>query len=154
MVRIAIIACLLFFAACSPSSAPKSTVQEITGSRVERVASISAMLSKQKIPPTAIVDAHFVEEQVGDGVLGPSDFRTFYSLEVASQDVSRWVQTLTPLEATATYGAPAQPRDWWIAHDTFGALQFYKPDTWTGRANGWIGVSPQTGRIYIFTFTM
>ncbi|WP_225886993.1 hypothetical protein [Nodosilinea nodulosa] len=127
---------------------------EVTGSSAKRVAEVSAIITKHQAPPTAILDAYFLEEQIGDGILGPSDFRTFYVVEVAPQDVARWTMLLTPLEATAEYSAPAQPPAWWIAQDALGSLQFYKPDLLTGSANGWVGVEPQTGRIYVFTFTM
>jgi hypothetical protein len=160
MLRFATIVCLFALMACSKSSessesnAPKSSVREVTGISTERVAGVSAIMTKHKEPPTAILDAHFLEEQTGDGVLGPSDFRAFYVIEVAPQDISKWIQLLKPLGATAEYGAPAQPRDWWITRDTFASLQFYKPDLLTGRIYGWVGVSQQIGRIYIFTFTM
>jgi hypothetical protein len=157
MLRLAIIVCLFALMACSKSSesnAPKSSAREVTGISTERVAGVSAIMAKHKAPPTAIRDAHFLEEQTGDDVLGPADFRAFCVIEVAPQDISKWMQLLTPLGATAEYGAPAQPRDWWITRDTFASLQFYKPDILTGRIYGWIGVSQQTGRIYIFTFTM
>jgi len=154
MFRFALIACVLALTACNRSSAPRTSVYESTGTSVQRVSDISAIFAKHKAPPTPILDAHFVEEQTGDGILGPSDFRTFYFVEVAPQDVSQWTQILAPLGATVEYDAPAQPRDWWIARDGFASLQFYKPSTLTGRSLGWIGVSQQTGRIYIFTFTM
>jgi hypothetical protein len=115
---------------------------------------VSAILAKHKRPPTAILDAHFVEEQTGNGGLGPSDFRTFYLVEVAPQDVAKWTQLLTPLAAPSNYETPTQAHDWWVTRDAFASLQFYKPDVLTGRANGWVGISPQMGRIYIFTFTM
>jgi hypothetical protein len=154
MFRFAIIVCLFALTACRESSAPKSSVYEVTGSRTERVAGASAIITKDKAPPTAILDAHFIEEQIGDGFFGPSDFREWYFVEVAPQDVSQWTQILTPLGETAEYDAPAQPRDWWITRDTFASLQFYKPNILTGRIHGWIGVSQQTGRIYISSFTM
>lgn len=156
MFRFVIIVCLFAFTACnkSSSSPPKSLVHEITGSSPERVAGVSAILTKHKAPPTIILDSHFVEEQIGDGAFGPSDFQTFYFIEVAPQDISQWIQILTPLGATPEYNAPAQLRDWWVSRDSFASLQFYKPDILTGRVNGWVGVSQQTGRIYIFTFTM
>lgn len=154
MFRFATIVCLIAFTACSKSSVSKSSVHEVSGSSTERVAGVSAIITKRKALPTGVLDAHFMEEQTGDGVLGPSDFRAFYFLEVAPQDVSQWIQTFTPLGATAEYDAPAQPCDWWITRETFTSLQFYKPDILTGRVHGWIGVSQQTGRIYIFTFTM
>jgi len=154
MFRVFIIVCLVALTACGKSGAPKWSIYEVTGSRPERVARVSAILAKDKTPPTAILDAHFIEEQIGDGFLGPSDYREFYFVEVAPQDVSQWTQILRPLDETAEYDAPAQPRGWWATRDTFASLQFYKPNILTGRIYGWIGVSRQTGRIYISTFTM
>jgi hypothetical protein len=154
MFRFTLIVCLLALTACSKNSAPRRSIHEVTGSSTERIAGVTAVITTHKVPPTAILDAHFVEEQTGDNVLGPSDFQAFYFLEVAPGDVSQWTQILTPLGTAAEYAAPAQPRDWWIARDSFASLQFYKPNILTGRIHGWIGVSQQTGRIYIFTFTM
>ncbi len=154
MIRFAIIVSLFALTACSMSDAPQSSVYEVRGSTTERVAGVSAIITKHKSPQTAILDAYFVEEQTGDGVLGPSDFRAFCTLVIASEDVSQWTRILTPLEAMTEYNAPAQLRDWWIGRDTFASLQFYKPNILTGRVNGWIGVSQQTGRIYFYTFTM
>ncbi len=154
MFRLVLIVCLFALTACSSSSAPKSSVYEITGSSTARVARVSAIITKYNALPSAIVDARFVEEQIGDGIFGPSDFRSFCFLEVAPQDISQWTQILIPLGSAAEYNAPAQLRDWWVSRDSFAALQFYKPDILTGRVDGWIGISPKTGRIYIFTFTM
>jgi hypothetical protein len=154
MFKFAIIFCLFAIAACSKISPLKSSAYEVTGSSTERVAGVLAIITKHKAPPTALLDAHFLEEQTGDGVLGPSDFRGFYLLKVAPQDISRWMQIFQPLGVKAEYNAPVEPRDWWVTHDTFSSLQFYQPDILTGEVHGWIGVSPQTGSIYIFTFTM
>jgi hypothetical protein len=100
MLRFAIIVCLFAVTACSGSSPPKTFVNEVAGSGTERITSISIILTKHKALPTAILDAHFIEEQIGDGFLGPSDFRAFYSIEVAPQKVLQWTQVLTPLGAT------------------------------------------------------
>ena len=154
MFRYVIIACVFALTACNRNSSPKTSVHEVTGNTTQRAAAVSAIVAKHKIPPTAIQDAHFVEQQTGDGQLGPSDFEAFYVLEVAPQDVSQWTRLLTPLTAKSEYHAPAKPRDWWIAREAFASLQFYTPDILTGKLLGWIGVSLQTGRIYIFTFTM
>lgn len=150
--RFVIIVCLVALTACN--RAPRFSVYEITGSRSERVAGVSTIIAKHKALPTSIIDAHFVQEQTGDNSLGPADFRAFYSIEIAPQEISQWMKILTPLGATAKFDAPARPRDWWIARETFASLQFYKPDILTGRVHGWIGVSQQTGRIYIFAITM
>lgn len=154
ILRFSVIVSLLVAPACSKGGMPGNSVQEITGSRSERVAGVSALISKHRAPPTPILDAHFVEEQTGDGMLGPSDFRSFYLMEVAPETISAWTQILEPLEELVDFEAPAQPRDWWIARDAFASLQFYEPDILTGKVHGWIGVSQPTGRIYIFTFTM
>lgn len=152
--RLALIVGLLALAACDENRAAETSVAEVTGSRGERVARISAILAKDRTPPTAISDAHFLEEKLGDGIGGPSDYREFYVLQVAPQDVSKWTQILRPLEEEAGYGAPETPRDWWLPREAFASLQLYKPNPLTGRIHGWIGVSPPTGRIYIATFTM
>jgi len=155
MLKVAITACLFVFAACDDRSrAPKRSTYEVEGSSSERVSRVSAILEKHRSPPTAILDAHFVEERLGDGVLGPSDFRSFYLVQVMPQDVELWTKILTPLVVAAEYDGPSQPRAWWITRDAYASLQFYQPDPLTGRIHGWIGASQQTGRIYVFTFTM
>jgi hypothetical protein len=154
MFRFAIIVCLFAIAGCIQTSALKSSTYEVTGSSTERVDGVLAIITKHQTPPTVLLDAHFVEEQAGDDALGPSDFRAFYFIRVAPQDIARWMQIFQPLGATAEYNAPAQPRDWWISRDTFTSLRFYQPDVLTGKVHGWIGVSQQTGHIYIFSFTM
>lgn len=154
MPRFAFLLCLFALTACNKGAPAKHSVQEVAGSSAERVAAVSSILARHKAPPTAILDAHFTQEQTGDGVLGPSDFRSFYGIVVAPQHVAQWTQLLTPLGGKAEYAMPKEPGDWWIERGSFEALQFYKPDTLTGRVHGWIGIAPQTGRIYIFTFTM
>ncbi|MEE3718090.1 hypothetical protein V2H45_15225 [Tumidithrix elongata RA019] len=154
MLKYGIIVCAIALTACSPVSAPKTTTREITGTATQRVSDVSAILTKHKAPPSAILDAHFVEEQIGDGNFGPSDFRAFYILEVAPQDIPKWMQILTPLTNKPEYNALTESKNWWIARDVFPSLEFYKPEALTGRMHGWIGISRQTGRIYIFTFTM
>ena len=152
---ISVIVFPIALAACGWDSPPHSriSVYEITGSDTERIAKVSSIIAKHEILPTAILDARFVEEQIGDGVLGPSDFRAFYFLAISPQDIAQWTQHLTPLDATVEYAAPMHAYDWWVSRDTFSSLQLYKPDSLTGRINGWIGVEGETGRIYIFTFT-
>jgi hypothetical protein len=126
---------------------------EITGTQAERVQAITEMLSKQDAPPTPILDAHFVEEQIGDGNMGPSDFRTFVMITVAPERVATWQAALSPLDTQPGYTAPAQPYAWWIGKDRFATMSFYAPDTLTGRTNGWVAIDERTGEIYIFTFT-
>lgn len=152
-----IVLLLLAIIGCTPSDTPdtqNTSVYEISGSTQERVLKATALLSKHHPPPTPLVDAYWIEEQIGDGVLGPSDFRSFAVLAVRPEDIPQWVKLLTPLTEKLLYNQPTNSYSWWVDQAHFTELQFFESGRLTGRANGWIGVSPQTGRIYIFTFTM
>ncbi|MDZ4286754.1 MAG: hypothetical protein U0984_02285 [Prosthecobacter sp.] len=154
MIKFIAICSLLTITACHRGNAPQTSVNEITGSNSERVLAISAIIGKHKVLPTGLGNAYFVEEKIGDGILGPSDFRTFYLLEIAPWDSGQWLKILTPMAEVPKYALPVRPCHWWLAESEFHSLQFYQSDTLTGRIHGWIGVSPKTGRIYIFTYTM
>jgi len=131
------------------------STMEISGPPQERIAAITRQLSLHKAPPTALLDARYLQEQTGDGVLGPSDYRTFCRIDVAPADIPRWTADLTPLTTKPDHATPKKNlRDWWVTPDGFESLQFYEAKPFTGRVNGWIGVDPNTGRIFIFSFTM
>ena len=161
LVRYAMTLSLIALASCNGASSPKpaasrlaaNQIYEAMGNTQQRIKAISALMAKHRSLPTAIADAHFLEERIGDGELGPSDYRDFYVVDVATQDIEQWSQVLTPLQEVPEYVEPPQPRNWWIARDAFTSLQFYEPAPLTGRSTGWIAISRQTGKIYIFTFT-
>ena len=141
--------------ACSPKR-PAESSREITGTQTERVAAVSPLISKHAPLPGPILDAQFVEEQTGDGQLGPSDFAAFYALRVAPADLAAWRSALPTIESQNTppkYVAPKQTRPWWLTHDDFLSLTFYSPKSLTGRSNGWVGIAPD-GRIFVYAFTM
>lgn len=160
---VVIIGCLFALTACveRKRGLTRYSEQEISGDVASRVDRVSSAIAKRRALPTPILDAHFVEERMGDGELGPSDFRDFYHIEVAPQDVGQWTQILTPITDTSgdnapkpRYEKPKSYRDWWISPHDFGSLEFYEQDTLGGRDQGWIGVSRQKGQIYIFAYTM
>jgi hypothetical protein len=131
------------------------STMEVSGPPQERVTAVTRQLSLHKAPPTALLDARYVQEQTGDGVLGPSDYRTFCRIDVAPADVPRWIADLTPLTTKPDHAAPKKNIwEWWITPEGFESLEFYEAKPYTGRVNGWIGVDPNTGRIFIFSFTM
>jgi hypothetical protein len=145
---------LCSMAACSPKR-PAEASHEISGTQAERVAAVSPLLGKRAPLPSPVLDAHFVEEQTGDGQLGPSDFAAFYALTVAPADLAAWrsaLPTIEPQNTPPKYVAPKQPRPWWLAHDDFLSLTFYSPKSLTGRSNGWVGIAPD-GRIFVYAFT-
>jgi hypothetical protein len=146
---------LCSMAACSPKR-PAESSHEITGTQAERIAAVSQLVSKLAPLPSPILDAHFVEQQTGDGQLGPSDFAAFYALTVAPADLAAWGSALAAIEAQNTppkYATPKQPLPWWLTHDNFLRLTFYSPKSLTGRSNGWVGIAAD-GRIFVYAFTM
>ena len=146
---------LCSMAACGPPR-PAELSREITGAQAERVAAVSKLVTRHSPLPSPLLDAHLLEQQTGDGRLGPSDFASFCALTVAPADLAAWRAALAPLEPQNTppeYVAPNQPLPWWLTHDDFLRLTFFSPKSLTGRFNGWVGVAPD-GKIFVYSFTM
>jgi hypothetical protein len=144
---------LCMMAACTPSK-PFELSHEITGTQSERIEKVSQLI---KAPlPSPLLDAYHVEQQIGDGQLGPSDFTGFYALTVAPADLAAWRSALPKMQASNTppkYVTPKQPLPWWLTHNDFLELTFYSPKLLTGRSLGWVGIAPN-GKIFVYTFTM
>jgi hypothetical protein len=151
--------------ACSLSACGEKNAQTsshgIQGSKEERTAKITKMLSKSAPLPGTLLDAYFVEEKTGDGRLGPSDFKSFYALTVAPEDLPAWKVALSKSKLENTFSnaaeikhaAPAKAEPWWVTEADLGKLEFYSPQSLTGNANGWVGISAD-GKIYVHVFTM
>lgn len=151
------LALLLLFsmAACDPKP-PAESFQKIDGTTAERVTAVAKLLSKTAPLPSTLLDAHFIEQQTGDGRLGPSDFAAFYAFSVAPADLAAWRAALQPIESQnrpPQFAAPKQAQSWWATQDDFRNLDFYSPNSLTGRHNGWVGIAPD-GRIFVYAFTM
>jgi hypothetical protein len=144
---------MLCLAACTSTRAPERSTYEVVGNVAERIEAVSEIIAQSTSLPTPLLDAQFVEEKIGDGELGPSDYRAFTLLQVAPADLPKWQAVLTPLERTPAYSAPTQPYAWWVEESEFATLQFYAPDSLSGRINGWVAIDVNTARIYIYSFT-
>jgi hypothetical protein len=145
---------LCFLAACSPDRPAESTYETV-GTQAERVAEVSKLISKSTRLPSPLLDAHFIQQKIGDGRLGPSDYSTFYALRIAPADLAAWRSALEPIEAQnkpILFASPREPRAWWLTQDEFHDLTFYSPVRLTGRLHGWVGVAPD-GRIFAYGFT-
>jgi hypothetical protein len=121
-----------------------------------RVANITTQLSRGGKLPGLLLDANFLEEKIGDGVLGPSDFFAFYALTVPVADIPAWQAALATspvVNGPAKYAAPKSSVSWWLSEEEFGKLELFGPKPLTDRFNGWLAISPD-GRIYIYSFTM
>jgi hypothetical protein len=155
IVVLAVVSALLAFAvSCSRESPTAIRAYELTGSQEERVGKVTKTLGELELLPGEILDTHLVEERIGDGLFGPSDSRVFRLIQVRSADIASWERLFTPLAEPARYAAPASPRDWWVSQDEFQHLRFYEPGPLATSAHGWIGVSPESGRIFVYSFSM
>jgi hypothetical protein len=140
----------LIIAVCLPCAAQQPVAVK------DRVAIITKQLSRNGKLPGVLLDAQFVEEKVGDGILGPSDFFAFYALTVPAAELPAWRTALAPspvLNGPAAYAAPKAPTPWWLKPEEFGKLELFSSKPLTGRVNGWVGLAPD-GRIFIYAFTM
>ena len=155
MIKALALLLLCLVAACSPTRPAKST-HTIEGTQAERVAAVAKQLGRNAKLPGQLLDAHFLEEQTGDGRLGPSDFAAFYAITVAPADLPAWHAALAAIpvvNASGSYAAPKKVQPWWASEADFKELQLYGPKSLTGRFNGWVGLAPD-GRIFIYAFTM
>jgi hypothetical protein len=150
---------ILFYAcslaACSPKK-PAESSNMVEGTKAERIAEVSRIIARSSPPPGPLLDAYFIEEQTGDGRLGPSDFKSFCVLKVAPADLPAWKAALAPLEAhnmPPAYVSPKNAAPWWLTATEFANLEFRSSKSLTGRVNGWVGIAPD-GRIFVYSFTM
>lgn len=138
-----------------PASKPaKQSASEMTSDKAERIAGIVKILSATATLPSVVEDAFFLEEQTGDGQLGPSDFSSFCVVVVGLENAARWKAILSPISTSPEYSKPGKPTAWWISEQDFKSLEFFKPAPLSTRLIGWVGVSTNSGKIYIHTETM
>lgn len=129
---------------------------ETSPAKAAQVNKIEAQLSRSMKLPGKLLEAQFVQEQLGNGILGPSDFKAFYALKVPASDIPAWEAALaaTPVvNGSGTYAKPKQTQSWWVSEADFKTLKLHGPKNLTGWVNGWVGLSPD-GRIFIHSFTM
>jgi hypothetical protein len=156
-------ASLLLIAACGPSASKQAGREDSPSVAAnngvtdkERVAAITKQLSQSGKLPGILLDAQFLEEKAGDGVLGPSDFFAFYALTVPPADIPAWRTALaaSPVDkGTEAYAAPKAATPWWVTQADYQKLELYGPKSLTGRSHGWVKLSPD-GRIFIYAFTL
>lgn len=147
---------LFLIIACQPSLPIKSAptpVSEVKGPKTERIEAITKLLVTQDPLPSPLQDAYFLEEQIGDNRLGPSDYVSFGLLVVKPTDLPAWQSKLVPLKVRPDYVAPQSSKEWWVSDSDYSTLALYKLRPYTHRIYGWIGIDAKNSKIYIYTFT-
>lgn len=154
----ATLALLIGVLACCDERKPRQSDFEIQGSEAQRINALEEILQKHSPKlPGPISTPHFLQEQIGDGNLGPSDFSSFYAFTVAQDDMAAWIAHFGPLKTTLqapAYAAPQQAKSWWLSAKKFSGLDYYNSKKLTGRNTGWIAVDPSTGEVFVHTMTM
>lgn len=128
-------------------------VSEIEGPKSERIEAVTELLVTKEPLPSSLQNANFLEEQIGDNQLGPSDYRSFGMLEIKPDDLSAWRNQLLPLKVRPDYVAPQASKEWWVNAADYSSLELYKLRPYTQRLYGWIGIDTKANKIYIYTFT-
>jgi hypothetical protein len=160
--RVSVLALALVMGVGFPSCGKRDAsvkIFEISGTPAERAAKVEAFLLKHAPAlPGPISEAWLIEEQTGDGRLGPSDFSLFAAFTVPIRDLEKWTATLAPLEShnqPVSFSSPGKsPCSWWFQASDLDRLKFHSPHSLTGRNHGWIAVDERKGRIFLHSFTM
>lgn len=148
---------LLYFTliACNLNTTTELSKQSLAKFSV-RTVDVSHLIDKTSLKRLNPKNSMCLEEQMGDGYLGPSDYATFCVLTATPKAIAAFRQALSPLHLphdSTQYAAPRKAVDWWLSEPEFKQLELFKPSLLTYRTNGWTGLSPQTGKVYIFGFT-
>lgn len=156
--RTLLIMTLFLFTACSalsptPSAVPVTIIEmpETDGTHITAIK--FTILTGPHGLPLNLLNAHYAQEQLGDGKLGPSDFRNYIYVELEPSEIAQWQATLTSINKPG-YLAPVQPLDWWVSEAAFGTMQFYETELLMGTPNGWVAINPETNQVYIYTYTL
>lgn len=127
----------------------------LEGSRETRVEYILKLLDRRGIsPPSSIIDAQLIESRSNNGVIGPSDFKSFIWLQISPKNTKKWHNELKPIKKSSLeYQQPPVRFKMWLSKVEFDeASRFYDPWNWFERT-GWILISAN-GYIFIYTSTI
>ncbi|MEM9440622.1 MAG: hypothetical protein AAGA73_09280 [Pseudomonadota bacterium] len=126
---------------------------ELTGTTDERIVGIRRVIEDHGPVPSPIDDAHLIELQFGDNMLGPADFRSYIWIKVSPQHADKWKSVLAGSpDDPPIYDSPPNEPSWWLTSDEFERLQKY--DTFPMfRRNGWV-VIDDDGNIFVRNYTM
>ncbi|MCP4192499.1 MAG: hypothetical protein GY768_17935 [Planctomycetaceae bacterium] len=120
----------------------------------ERVTAMTDLIKKRISPPGPILDAECIEEQTGDGRVGPSDFYFFAKIVVEKSDFASWKSVAGKRLSSWDYRSPRTELSWWPTQTEADDLEMYSSKPMFGRSNGWVGFAADGQTIYVLTYTM
>lgn len=130
------------------------SISVVAGTTAERIARIESLVKTDV--PSEIQDARLVEQRIGGGGIGPSDYQSYIWLKVPPESVKEWSAAWKGLPSPPIgFVAPppeAAAATWWLSEQHYEVLE--KFDTWdTFGRHGWI-VIDEDGNFYAYTFTL
>ncbi len=157
MIQAAIILIFFVLTSCSNSERPTNSSTLRPSSSSDRIDEVTALLKRSIQIPTKIIEAHYVELRVGDPSngfdIGPVDYVSYLYVKVPAKDIDKWTSIFTPLHLPPGYTRPDCKCEWWVGQKEFPTLEFFAPNGLSSRIHGWIGVSRNEGKIYLYDYT-
>jgi hypothetical protein len=139
--------CACGAAAQTPRGVPTAIV-EASGSPEARIKAAYALFAPNTMP-IGPLDAHMLSIKLGDGELGPSDYRYFVAVQYDPDSLQDWQAGKPPIDSPA-YTTPQPTPAWWPDARRFQSLSFYSADGIL--QNGWIAIG-ENGWLYAFAST-
>jgi hypothetical protein len=117
----------------------------------ERIAVLKKIMGVEA--PTKIVDVQYIQYQIGDNFLGPSDYQFYAKIVVEQRDISKWRREVQPKIPPTEFPAPPSEISWWLSGQKKEKFEFYSPKLFG--LYGFVAISPKNeGIIYVYTYTM
>ena len=121
----------------------------------ERIAVLKKIMGVEA--PTQIVDVQYIQYQIGDNFLGPTDYQFYAKIVVEQRNISKWRRELQPKIPPTEFPAPPSEISWWLSGQKKENFEFYSPQLFGvyGGGYGFAAISLKNeGIIYVFTYTM
>jgi hypothetical protein len=122
-----------------------------TQNPTERIAVLKKIMGVEA--PSKIVDAQYIQYQIGDNFLGPADYQFYGKIVVEPRDISKWRRESQPKIPPTEFPAPPSQMSWWLSGQKKENFDFYSPKLFGSYGFAAISLKNE-GIIYVFTYTM
>ena len=130
----------------------------LEGSLEERLSRLDAMMrppSKTTDLPSVPTSVEVIQYKIGNGMLGPSDYQTYYHFKIDPSEVWRW-------HALLEHGGPPSLREYipapegftaWLSREEFDKTSKYAAHHWFRGELSWL-VLFADGDVFVYSETM